>query len=536
MSSASSSFDTLSYTYSPVDLKAPPKLFSPPSLPSAGSIPSPLFVEAYLSGVEPKPLTRASPSTPFDELFNSSPAGYWQGGDLSVSPISRHSSIVPADDACEVESEDDLEPAGKLKSLLEYAMSQGIPDTPRSHRASSPFSLSSLSSAPSSPSALFSGVPAASSQTSRGRTLSCSPARLAPVGSSLGSPFKMHARTRVESSHRSQRAIPMPRTTRRSLAAEILNRLGSSRTAAVPPSSPLKRSSSPLPVLSDSEDENYEPGAHRKTRKRSRPFTQDCPAHRKKQRTSTTPVTSAPTSEPASGSEDQDSSESSTTYPNRTFPLRIPIHDHFPLFYRRFPVSSVIDVDTHKIPVPKVPDALPNAPRDAFDLYTPRFVKGKGTTKVGLCPICHEKTVRGGEGKKLWLSMKFSAFKCYHMQYAHGISPSTGRPFSPPTAFRNTMRPNPGKHEKARIMEGKCHKCKKWVAVEGIKDVPTKVKEIFWWKHAATCHQGSTINGECDVYVEDEVFRAVVEAPETGDEDAEDEDGEGESVHEDDPY
>ena len=29
-------------------------------------------------------------------------------------------------------------------------------------------------------------------------------------------------------------------------------------------------------------------------------------------------------------------------------------------------------------------------------------------------------------------------------------------------------------------MEGKCHKCKKWVPVEGIKDVPSKVKEIFW--------------------------------------------------------
>ena len=31
--------------------------------------------------------------------------------------------------------------------------------------------------------------------------------------------------------------------------------------------------------------------------------------------------------------------------------------------------------------------------------------------QVGLCPICHEKTARGGEGKKLWLSMKFSAFQ-----------------------------------------------------------------------------------------------------------------------------
>jgi hypothetical protein len=52
-----------------------------------------------------------------------------------------------------------------------------------------------------------------------------------------------------------------------------------------------------------------------------------------------------------------------------------------------------------------------NTPRDAFDLYTPRFVKGKAANKTGLCPICIEDPERGGEGKKVWLAMKFSAFK-----------------------------------------------------------------------------------------------------------------------------
>ena len=84
---------------------------------------------------------------------------------------------------------------------------------------------------------------------------------------------------------------------------------------------------------------------------------------------------------------------------------------------------------TNGITVPKIADATPNPPREALDLYTPRFVRGKGTTKVrrrystwhglslkgvvqvGLCPICHESQARGGEGKKVWLSMKFSAFK-----------------------------------------------------------------------------------------------------------------------------
>ena len=57
------------------------------------------------------------------------------------------------------------------------------------------------------------------------------------------------------------------------------------------------------------------------------------------------------------------------------------------------------------------PGGIYNPPRDPRDLYTPRFVKGKGRTKVGLCPICIESPSRGGRGQKVWLSMKFSAFK-----------------------------------------------------------------------------------------------------------------------------
>ncbi|KAF8955898.1 hypothetical protein BDZ97DRAFT_1672758, partial [Flammula alnicola] len=152
---------------------------------------------------------------------------------------------------------------------------------------------------------------------------------------------------------------------------------------------------------------------------------------------------------------------------------------------------------------------LYNPPRSALDLYTPRFVKGKGVEKVGLCPVCLESPERGGENKKLWLAMKFSAFN-YHMQYAHGISASTGRPFSPPTAFRIVPRPNPGKKEKHRIQQGKCDKCDKWVAVEGIKDMESKVKELHWWKHAAACHQDSALKGEDDYYENDLVLSKLL--------------------------
>ena len=64
--------------------------------------------------------------------------------------------------------------------------------------------------------------------------------------------------------------------------------------------------------------------------------------------------------------------------------------------------------------------------------------------------------------------------------------------------------------------------------MEGIKDVEAKVREIFWWKHAAGCHQGDVLEGEADVFVEDEVWRAVV-----GDGDGVDVESEGDGGSED---
>jgi len=101
------------------------------------------------------------------------------------------------------------------------------------------------------------------------------------------------------------------------------------------------------------------------------------------------------------------------------------------------------------------PDARPhalqrlafNTPSHSLDLYTPRYVKGSGSDKVGLCPICIEPISRGGEGTKLFLKTKVSAYSeysmsatlCilieltyptlsepdYHMQYYHGTHSSS---------------------------------------------------------------------------------------------------------------
>ncbi|KAF9038268.1 hypothetical protein BDZ89DRAFT_945754 [Hymenopellis radicata] len=77
----------------------------------------------------------------------------------------------------------------------------------------------------------------------------------------------------------------------------------------------------------------------------------------------------------------------------------------------------------------------------------------------------------------------------YHMQYAHGISAATNRPFDPPVKTR-IGPPSPKginlkpEHEK---LYGLCGRCDMWVPVEGLKDAPVKVPEMVWWKHARGC-------------------------------------------------
>ena len=85
------------------------------------------------------------------------------------------------------------------------------------------------------------------------------------------------------------------------------------------------------------------------------------------------------------------------------------------------------------------------------------------------------------------------------MQYAHGsfhhfyLRSSTltthtglstsGVPFSPPLAFRTINNDSVSKHEKARLEQGRCHKCKKWVNIEGVKDVEVKVRIALFLPH-----------------------------------------------------
>jgi len=64
--------------------------------------------------------------------------------------------------------------------------------------------------------------------------------------------------------------------------------------------------------------------------------------------------------------------------------------------------------------------------------------------------------------------------------FSAGISAATGRPFAPPSSFQMVARPNAAKKERSQILQGKCQKCRKWVPVEGIKDVESKVRFRVW--------------------------------------------------------
>ncbi|KTW28176.1 hypothetical protein T552_02035 [Pneumocystis carinii B80] len=181
----------------------------------------------------------------------------------------------------------------------------------------------------------------------------------------------------------------------------------------------------------------------------------------------------------------------------RTFPENIPIHPDFFRYYLAHPRFTYSNGN-------------PPIQYDADDLYNPRYIKGIGINKMGMCPICCENIERGGQGKEVWLKMKISAF-WYHMNFFHGINPTTALPYSPPVSFRTvplvTINANGVSKKKKtsgftsipdrkEILEGKCHKCKKWVRVQGIKEQEVKVAEIFWWKHARSCHGTSRIKGE----------------------------------------
>ncbi|CAE6526592.1 unnamed protein product [Rhizoctonia solani] len=205
----------------------------------------------------------------------------------------------------------------------------------------------------------------------------------------------------------------------------------------------------------------------------------------------------------------------------RSLPKGLPIHEAYPNWYRRFPVSAYFMKDdpvrqfvlgneaiagTAAIPTSGL---VPN-PAPYFNLYTSRFMRGVSHNKSALCPICVEPVWRGGQGQKVLLKTKISQYN-YHMQHYHGLSFQTGLPFSPPIAFRQTKRRWVGVREREVVEEGKCHVCKKWIPIESVKLLNIVVPEIFWWKHASSCHGESRLAGDENPYIEDNVYHKLRE-------------------------
>ncbi|KAG8746463.1 hypothetical protein FRC10_004902 [Ceratobasidium sp. 414] len=213
----------------------------------------------------------------------------------------------------------------------------------------------------------------------------------------------------------------------------------------------------------------------------------------------------------------------------RRLPSGVPLHNILKGLYRRYPVSQVglpkeviANVPDLDKAVVMPPNTIPNA-APFLNLYAPRRTRGIGADKHGLCPICAEPPSRGGRGKAMMLNMKlitniYTLFPLLILPgpvsywiLPTGLSPKTGLPFSPPIAFRAASRKTVGAREKATLEEGLCHACSRWIVVEGVKAVDVLVPEIYWWKHASTCHKSRMLEGEGDFYIEDPLFLRIVQ-------------------------
>lgn len=146
------------------------------------------------------------------------------------------------------------------------------------------------------------------------------------------------------------------------------------------------------------------------------------------------------------------------------------ITSRFPHFYTKLP-----DVSLAPNNMPHYPDEVTakSAPKD--DFYVPRFTRGHGISKLGLCPICSH------QGEFIWLRTKTSAY-WYHMNFVHGIH-SKGRPYQPPIEFRTVRlrktRNAIGVPNKKYMIEGKCHQCNKWIRCQGKFNITKKKNRLL---------------------------------------------------------
>ena len=118
--------------------------------------------------------------------------------------------------------------------------------------------------------------------------------------------------------------------------------------------------------------------------------------------------------------------------------------------------------------------------RSEDDKYSPVWIRGRGTEREGLCPLCQP---------PVWLKIKQSAY-WYHMNFYHGISAATGRPYNRPISYRF------GLDEKCcKRVEGHCGNCLQWILLatdydgdQSSESVEGRLQLTSWYKHAQKCH------------------------------------------------
>ncbi|KAE8212027.1 hypothetical protein CF327_g4282 [Tilletia walkeri] len=200
----------------------------------------------------------------------------------------------------------------------------------------------------------------------------------------------------------------------------------------------------------------------------------------------------------------------------RNFPSSMTFDDSYPLLYQRFYVPSSLprrmrerifggstagsfdkEVKKEAVTGIKVPKrSMYKEPPSLLNLYAPRYIRGQGMIKEGLCPVCWE------SGEERFFKIKQSSYN-YHMQYTHGISAVTGEPFAPPIAFRTVERPKKDirPFEKETIKEGRCHVCHKFIAVENVKQTEIKVPDCQ--------RNGKPLAGASGTFVENAFYQRV---------------------------
>lgn len=121
--------------------------------------------------------------------------------------------------------------------------------------------------------------------------------------------------------------------------------------------------------------------------------------------------------------------------------------------------------------------------RSENDCYSPSWIRGRGCEREGLCPLCEP---------PVWFKIKQSAY-WYHLNFYHGISASSGKPYNHPISYRFAKNEN----DSSRV-EGHCGNCLQWIFLssdfdgeQSTESVEDKMSFTTWYKHAQKCHYRS---------------------------------------------